>query len=122
MSRATERAGRLLPGGVPRWVRCYDNEGESADRYTVVFTGRYTHKTGGVHWYLGASAHPSSAQGAGITGEDRRCIDTYGPERGYRWPPALGRKCHLGRRVRFVDLPPGVQRFVLDVYTDLWDL
>jgi hypothetical protein len=40
----------LMPNGVPKYVRVYDNGGKSFDRYTVVFTGRYTHKTGGACW------------------------------------------------------------------------
>ena len=27
------RVTRLLPGGVPRYVRCYDNGGETADHF-----------------------------------------------------------------------------------------
>lgn len=111
MSVKSERAERLLPGGEPRYVHVYDNGGESFDRYTVVFTGRYTHKTGGVHWYLGASEHPFHPQGFGQTGESRthQQIDypTYG---------------HLGKKIKFKDLPPDVKKFTLQVYRDLWDL
>ena len=32
----TQRKENLLPQGTPRYVRCYDNGGETADRYTVV--------------------------------------------------------------------------------------
>ena len=29
------RAERFMPGGVPKHIRCYDNGGETADRYTI---------------------------------------------------------------------------------------
>lgn len=104
-----ERAARLLPGGKPRYVRVYDNGGESFDRYTVVFTGRYRHKTGGSFWYLGMSARPFHPQGFGQHGESDRQIDypTYG---------------HLGKKISFDGLPADCQRCVLQTYRDLWDL
>lgn len=49
------RKDQLLPGGVPKYIRCYDNGGKTCDRYTVVFTGRYRHKTGGSFLYVGMS-------------------------------------------------------------------
>lgn len=33
-----DRVRRLMPDGVPRYVRCYDDSG-SGDRYTVVYHG-----------------------------------------------------------------------------------
>ena len=106
--RAT-RTDRLLPGGQPRYVRCYDNGGETADRYTVVFTGRYRGKTGGECLYIGASAAPFHPQGIGQHGSAPNMIDR----------PSYG---HLGRRVAFAKLPADVQRMVLSTYRDLWDL
>ncbi len=44
------RKASLVPNGIPRYVRCYDNGGESFDRYTVVFTGLYTQRTGSAFW------------------------------------------------------------------------
>lgn len=104
-----ERVERLMPGGVPRYVHCYDNGGETADRYTVVFTGRYRHKTGGSFWHLGMSALPFHPQGIGQHGESERQIDrpTYS---------------HLGKRVRFTVLPADCQRAVRQTYRALWDL
>jgi hypothetical protein len=104
-----EREKRLLPEGIPRYVRCYDNGGESFDRYTVVFTGRYRHKTRGSCLYVGASNHPFHPQGFGQHGESPTAID---------YP----RYSHLGRKVRFDALPADVQRFVAFTYVDLWDL
>jgi hypothetical protein len=99
----------LLPDGVPKYVRCYDNGGASFDRYTVVFTGRYTHKTGGSFWYVGMSSSPFNPQGFGQHGEHRNPIDR----------PAYG---HLGKKIKFTDLPDDCQKLVLETYTDLWDL
>ena len=91
-------------GSDPRWIRCYDNGGESFDRYTVVFTrGKYC--------YLGMSAHPSHPQGFGQHGE---------------WPqgsPAidrLGGYSHLGRKINFSELPEDCQKLVKDTYATLW--
>jgi len=104
-----ERRNRLLPNGVPRYVRCYDNGGETFDRYTVVYTGRYRHKTGGVFWYVGMSSNPFHPQGFGIHGELYSQIDrpTYG---------------HLGKKIKFENLPENCQKLVLSDYADLWDL
>jgi hypothetical protein len=103
------RVERLLPAGVPRYVRCYDNGGRSADRYTVVYTGRYRHKTGGVFWYVGANAYPFHPQGIGMHGESPTQIDrpTYG---------------HLGKKVAFTALPADVRKLVMREYRALWDL
>lgn len=49
------RYASLMPGGVPKMVRCCDNGGGTLDRYTVIFTGRYKQGTGGAFWYLGMS-------------------------------------------------------------------
>ena len=119
--RQAERIQRLLPAGKPRWVRIYDNEGESLDRYTVVFTGR---RAGGRHC-LAMSEHPTWPQG-GVCIHDSlpRSVDAYdAARRQYIWPPAVGRRHPwLGRRIRFEDLPAACQRVVLEDYCDLWDI
>lgn len=100
----------LLPNGKPKYVRCYDNGGESFDRYTVVFTGRYTHKTNGGHWYVGMSENPFHPQGFGQHGETEfQCVDrpTYG---------------HLGKKISFDSLPEDCQKLVMQDYVDLWDI
>jgi len=116
--REQERRERLMPNGVPHWIRCYDNGGETIDRYTVVYTGNYRHKTGGEFAYLAMNAAPFHPQGFGQHGSSREQVDS---PKG-KWPPAYGRKCHLGMRIPFGDLPPGCQRLVLDNYRELWDL
>ena len=55
MTKEQERFAKLLPNGVPKYVRCYDDGGKSIDRYTVVFTKK---RPGGVTLYLGMSSEP----------------------------------------------------------------
>lgn len=116
--KTNERNNRLMPNGVPRWIRCYDNGGETCDRYTVVFTGRYTHKTAREHWVLGMSDAPFHPQGFGQHMTYPYQIDAQGG----KWPPAIGRKNHLGTRIKFQDLPSDCQKCVKQDYTYLWDI
>lgn len=104
-----DRKNGLMPNGIPRYIRCYDNGGETFDRYTVVFTGRYTHKTGGSYLDLGMSHDPYHPQGVGSHGESDYLIDrpTYS---------------HLGRKIKFMDLPEQCKKLVLSDYMDLWDI
>jgi hypothetical protein len=127
MNKTTNaRIKALLPGGIPRWVRVYDNGGESADRYTVVFTGRYDKgpRPGREFSYLAMSGAPFHPQGVGLHGstENRPADVTLEGPSGYRWPPALGRKCHLGTRVSFTSLPADCQQLALQDYIALWDI
>jgi hypothetical protein len=109
--RAKARALRLLPTDqTPRYLRCYDNGGKTIDRYTIVFTGRYRHKTGGAQWYVGSSAYPTHPQGFYQHGEHTG------------WSVDRPTYSHLGKRVRFADLPGAVRRCVLSDYRYLWDL
>ena len=109
---------------IPKWIRCYDNGGMEGnqknretgdkmgtlDRYTVVFTGSYTHNTGRSSWYVGMNAAPFHPQGIGMHGESQK-----GPiDR-----PSYG---HLGKKIKFNDLPEDCQRMVIDTYIRLWDL
>ena len=115
--RQQERRQRLLPDGKPRWVRCYDNGGETIDRYTVVFSGRYP-KDGAGHLSIGMSSNPTHPHGIGQHSCDSPPIDC--PD--WTWAPAIGRKNHLGRRIAFSDLPNECQRVVLRDYCDIWRL
>lgn len=103
------RIDNLLPDGKPKYVRCYDNGGETADRYTVVFTGNYTSRTNRYHWYLGMSANPFHPLGIGSFGESRTQIDR-------------PKYSHLGKPIKFEDLPEKCQQNVREYYVDLWEL
>lgn len=123
------RKDSLLPGGVPRYVRCYDNAGESADRYTVLLTGKAaTMKGNGCqpnqYPYLAMDAHPFHPQGFGQHGySDNAPCDTMGEIPGkWYWPPAIGRRCHLGKRIAFAELPEDCRKLVLQDYKEIWKL
>lgn len=105
----TTREESLMPFGRPRYIRCYDNGGKTFDRFTVVYTGRYRHKTGGSFLYVGMSEHPFHPQGFGQHGESHTQID---------YPSGT----HLGKRIPFTALPPDCQKLVLRDYQDLWGI
>ena len=111
-----KRTANLLPNGEPKYIRAYDNGGTSADRYTVVYTGRYRGK--GWFQHVGMSALPFHPQGVGMHGESERQIDTN--KSGFA--PAIGRKNHLGKRITFAELPPDCQKLVLADYRAFWNL
>lgn len=99
-----ERAERLMPGGVPRYIRVWDNGGRSYDQYTVVFTKKSL--APGIFMYIGMSDNPCSPMGFGQHGELHQ--------------KHQGK--HLGKRIKFSDLPVDCQRVVIDDYKDLWDI
>lgn len=116
------RKERLMPGGVPRWIRCYDNggvdAGGSGDRYTVCFTGRRGTQDNEA-FYRAMSERPFHPQGIGLWMSHplRHCdVNRHG------FAPAIGRKCHLGRRIPFKDLPPDCRKLVLQDYKELWNI
>lgn len=86
----------------PITVRCYDNGGETADRYTVVFHGNQVRKRFGAFAYLGMSAEPFHPQGIGQYGESRDNFVDY------------PRYSHLGKRIPFASLPPDCQTAVIN--------
>lgn len=122
------RAERLAPEGVPRWVRIYDNGGETADRYTIVYTGHAApeRSPGRTEYpYRGASSDPFCPQGFGQWGSSTigpcdTLRDRAGGGQAVGWPPAVGRRCHLGRRIIFDDLPPDVKRLCWQDYAVIW--
>lgn len=118
--RADERASRLLPGGAPRWIRLYDNGGETTDRYTLILTNAGRAQRTLVGWTVGRgmSASPYSPQGFGLSFEYRERIDVDA----HGFPPAMGRKGRLGRRIAFAELPEPCQRSVMSDYCELWGL
>lgn len=116
-----QRQNNLLPNGVPKYVRCYDNE-KTADRFTVVYTGNYRGdgKIFAKGWfqYCGMSADPFHPQGIGQHGENPQQIDVN--KSGFA--PAIGRRCHLGKRIPFNQLPSDCQKLVLQDYKKIWGL
>ncbi|MFN6965167.1 MAG: hypothetical protein ACK4S4_15585 [Pyrinomonadaceae bacterium] len=112
-----DRRERFLPGGVPFYVRCYDNGGETGDRYTVVYAKK---SFDGWFHYRAMSENPFHPQGVGIYGETQfRPVDVTDNS---GWPPAMGRKCHLGTRIPFEELPEKCRELVLRDYSLIWDL
>lgn len=100
----TDRHARLMPGGIPRYVRCYDNSGKSFDRYTVIFTRHpYTFFRNGSREALAMSAEPLHPQGFG---QHVQVLD--------------GK--HLGKRIKFTDLPPDCRTLVIRDYKQIWGL
>lgn len=117
--REQARRERLLPGGKPRYVRCYDYGDEAADRYTVVFTGCWPGKTRGYYPYLAMSAAPFHPQGFCQHGESTiRPVDRSAAG----WPPSIGRRCHLGIRIKFSDMPEDCRTYALRDYKYYWGL
>ena len=100
---------RLLPAG-----------NGTADRYTVVFTGRFKGRDGRAH-YVGMSCHPFHPQGVGMHGEAELNFDAPGG-----FPPKIGDKVRCGngdsRRIPFRLLPADCQKLVIRDYVDIWDI
>lgn len=121
------RKDRLCPNGIPRWVRVYDNEGETIDRYTVIYA-RQSDKAPGIatqYPYVGMSERPTHPQGFGQHGHSNNWPADYQKSKhtgNLLWPPKIGRKCHLGKRIRFEDLPAECQRVVMSDYKAYWNL
>lgn len=81
-------------------LRCYDNGGESIDRYTVVYCGTASRFFGGRHPYVAMSGAPFHPQGFGQHGEHVRLIDR-------------PKSSHLGKRVAFNSLPDDCRKLVM---------
>jgi len=104
----TNRINSLMPDGIPKYVRCYDNNGETFDRYTIVFTGHYRKIQRGFD-YVGASENPCHPQGFYQHGWSENPIDR-------------PKYAHLGKHIQFNALPEYVQRAVIIDYKEVWDL
>ena len=102
------REEQFMPNGIPRKIRCYDlDDGKTFDRYTVVFTGNYKNREGCD--YLGMSENPYHPQGFGQHGWNASPID---------YP----RYSHIGKKIRFQDLPEDCQTLVITNYKDIWNI
>ncbi|HNC58613.1 MAG TPA: hypothetical protein PLP33_24510 [Leptospiraceae bacterium] len=113
------RLARLIPNGIPRWIRVYDNGGESIDRYTVVFTKKIPGYSKFWYPYLAMSSFPYHPQGFGQHGESQyKTIDV----NKWGFSPALGKKNHLGTRIKFEDLPEDCQKLTINDYRYYWNL
>lgn len=73
-------------------VRIYDNGGKTIDRYTAVYMDE-PERQKGLYACVGMDAHPFSPQGFG--------------QHGAAIPGA-----HLGKRIKFIDLPRDCQQLV----------
>jgi glycine cleavage system aminomethyltransferase T len=73
-------------------VRCYDNGGQTPDRYTVVYMDK-PERTAGVYTAVGMNAEPFHPQGVG------------------QHTSAMPGQ-HLGRRVAFAELPADCQKVI----------
>ena len=123
--RQLRRIDSLMPSGIPRWIRCYDEGPNAYDRYTVVYTGRYAKGTGADrrYQYVCMSEMPFSPCGLGQHGSSEHIIDTTRDGLvGFKWPPAIGQKGFLGTRIQFSDLPIDCQKLVISDYRELWGL
>ncbi len=112
----TAREKRLMPDGIPKWIRCYDNGGPdvgggSIDRYTVVYTniGRAIPALRGGSQYVSMSGSPYHPQGICQHGEHDRPIDR----------PSYG---HIGRPIPFSALPEDCRQVVISDYRELWEI
>lgn len=83
----------------PNRVRCYDNGGETIDRYTVVFSNQCQ--------YLSMSAAPYHPQGFGQHGEGNI----------FQWE--IDNK---ETKILFSDLPEDCQHLVLSDYAEIYHL
>ena len=101
------RKERLMPNGIPKWIRCYDNGGKTFDRYTVIFTHAHSFGMMGRTVGVGMSEHPFHPQG-------------FGQHFDYNNLDYNGRSG--GKKISFTDLPPDCQKLVLSDYMDYWRL
>lgn len=102
-----KRDERLMSDGKPRYVRCYDNGGKTADRYTIVFTGRYRRTNKDEFLFITLSDNPTHPHGVYLHDSSPDRID---------YPSYI----HLGKRIAFDALPTYHQQLVINEYKELW--
>ena len=96
----------------PRYIRCYDNNGATYDRYTVVFTKKRnggSKNRPGEFVYIGMSKKPYHPLGFYQHGFSDFAIDH----------PSYS---HLGKKIKFSDLPDDGQKAVTEEYNEFWDI
>lgn len=98
MTTQTKTQGRRLYGTA---LRIYDNGGETIDRYTIL-PPRYAGKA-----YRGRTPSTWMAIAASV--------DPYHPQGFGQHVSAMPGR-HLGRRIRWADLPDDVQRFARESF------
>lgn len=98
-----ERRERLMPGGIPRYIRIWDNTDEFPhDGITVVFTKKGIRGHDGTYFfYVSMNKHGDYYHG-----------ELHQKHQGK----------HLGKRIKFTDLPEACQKVVISDYEELWDL
>ena len=128
--RETERLASLMPNGIPKYVRIYDNAdtpSETCDRYSVVYSGNYNNigrpRNCYKQRYYGIrfmSYYPRSPNGVCLWEDSSTIIDTIPG----RWGgPKIGQSCYsLGKRIRFEELPEQCTELVIEDYRAIWRL
>lgn len=102
--KQAQRVRSLMPGGIPRHIRCYRSRNLDSMPYTIVLSKAHCFALRGYSWFI------SVTEGGGVShGEHQGQID---------WPSYA----HLGRRVHFLDLPEAVRRAVVSEYVECWAL
>lgn len=106
-----KRAQKFVVNDEPKNLRIYDNGGETQDRYTIVFTGKYKkdkdHNNNTWYKYMGLSENPYYPTGVCEYGEAKNIIDrpTYS---------------HLGKKIPYSKLPFDCKKLVVEYYAALW--
>lgn len=99
MNATVKRYGTVL--------RCYDNEGRSFDRYTIIpprWANEYRNSSEN-GWRAGAGENRYAFDGIASS------VDPFHPQGFGMHVSGIMPGPHLGRRVRWDDLPADVQRF-----------
>lgn len=93
-----------MPGGIPRWIRIYWDKKDTG-HYTVEFTRPQDFGLKGYVVGREMSDNPYHPQGVGLS---------------FEYPAyQVGRKRgHWGVRVKFQDVPPMVQKSIIQDYCD----
>lgn len=93
-------------------LRCYDNGGKTTDRYTII-PPRWAHDERNSRangWKSGAGANRYAFDGIAAS------ADPYAPQGFGQTVSGVIPGPHLGKRIKWADLPVDVQRFARDVF------